>query len=127
MMTLQLSNELAEEISNEAETRGLVIEEFLRLLLRRERTLADRQKVEQEQNWWLSRPLSERAKFEGQYIAVHNKKLIDHDVDRLSLRRRIRATYGQTAILIMPAEGVPEINVYSSRFVQRNVNHEIAL
>jgi len=60
MTPLQISDELAQEIWGEAETRGLPVEDFLRSVIRRERTLADRRKIEQEQAWWLSLPLRVR-------------------------------------------------------------------
>ena len=119
MTVLQISEDLAQEISSVAENRGVAVEEFLRIMMRRERTLAQRKKIEQEQNWWLTRPLSERAQYEGQYVAVHNQELIDHDPDRQALRRRIRTKYGQTAILMMPAEGPSEILIFSPRLEQR--------
>ncbi|HKZ86507.1 MAG TPA: hypothetical protein VJ793_22995 [Anaerolineae bacterium] len=72
MTPLQVSDELAREISHEAESRGLPIEDFLKSVIRRERTLADRRKIEQEQTWWLGLPLNERAMYEGKFVAVHN-------------------------------------------------------
>lgn len=105
MTVLQVSETLAEAIRYEAETRDQSIEEFLAIVLRRERTLADRRKIEEEQDWWLSLPLSERAKYEGQFVAIHDRKLIDHDKDESALRRRVRNKYQRTAVLLMPAEG----------------------
>lgn len=118
MVNLQISEELAQEIQSEAKTRGLQVEDFLKAVIERERTLANRQKIEQEQLWWFNLPLSERAKYEGQFIAVHNQALIDSDPDEETLYRRIRTKYGKTAVLIMPAEGPPEIRILSPRLVQ---------
>lgn len=108
----QISEELANKIHREAETRGVSIEEYLRSTILRESIFLARQKIEQEQKWWLSQSLNQRAKYEGEYIAVHNKKLIDHDKDEIGLTRRIREKYGNTPILIMPAEGPRELNVH---------------
>ena len=115
MTPLQISDELAQEIQSEAETRGLPIEDFLKTVIRRERTLADQDKIEREQTWWLSLPLSERAKYEGKFIAVHNQTLVDYDQDGEALHQRIRAKYSKTAVLIMPAEGPREIRIFSPR------------
>lgn len=117
-ITLKVSDELAQEIQTEAQMRGLPIEDFLRAIIQRERTLADRRKIEQEQTWWLNLPLSERAKYEGQFIAVHQKTLIDHDHNKENLYRRIREKYGNTAILIIPAEGPKDIYIRSPRLVR---------
>jgi hypothetical protein len=117
--TIQISDELAQEIWSEAETRGLPIEDFLRTAIRHARTLTDRHKIEQEQSWWLSLPLSERAKYEGKFIAVHNRTLVDYDSDEQALYQRVRAKYGTTAVLIMPAEGPREIRIFSPRLEQK--------
>lgn len=118
MIALNISDELALAIKEEAAIRGLSVEEYLRFTVKRERTLSVRQKLEQEQAWWFTLPLRERAKYEGEFIAVHERKLIDHDKNETVLYKRIRNTYGKTPVLIMPAEGPREIHIYSPR-----VNH----
>lgn len=115
MTTLQISDELAQEIWQEAETRGLPVEDFLKAAVRRERTLADRRKIEQEQAWWLNQPLKERAKYDGQFVAIHNQSLVDHDESEEALQSRIRAKYGRTAVLLMPADGPRELHIFSPR------------
>lgn len=119
MTPILVSDELAETLQNEAEARGQAIEDFLKSVLRRERTLADRQKIEDEQAWWLSLPMSERAAYDGEYVAVHNRTLIDHDRSREALHRRVRSLYGKTAVLIMPAEGPRELYFRSPRLAQK--------
>lgn len=115
MATLLISEDLVQTIEDEASLRGLTIEDFLFRAVTRERTILDRQKIEREQKWWQSLPLRERAKFQGEHVAVHNHRLIDHDADRFALYRRVRETYGDTAVLIMPAEGAPDIVLRSPR------------
>jgi len=115
MTVLQVSETLAEAIRYEAETRSQSVEDFLTIVLRRERTLADRRKIEEEQDWWMSLPLSERARYEGQFVAVHDRKLIDYDEDELALRRRVRSKYGKTPILLMPGGGPREVRIVSPR------------
>lgn len=118
MITLQIPDELVQEIQSEAEIRGLPVEEYLRAVIRHERTLADRRKIEREQAWWFSLPLGERAQYEGKYVAVHNLTLVDSDRDERALYRRVRAKYGKMAVLIMPGEGPREIHIRSPRLVR---------
>jgi hypothetical protein len=106
---------LADEIREQAQSQGLAIEEFLQATIRRERSLADQRKIEREQAWWLGLPLSERAKYEGEYVAVHSRQLVDHDRDSGALHQRIGSQYGRTAVLIMPAEGPRELRFVSVR------------
>lgn len=118
MTALHISDELAGSIQREARDRGISVEEYLRLAIRRERTLNARSIIEAEQEWWLGLPLSERAKYEGEYIAVHRQQLVDHDIDQSALYRRIREKFGSTHVLIMPAEGPQDIRILSPRFVR---------
>jgi hypothetical protein len=117
--TLQISDDLAQLIQQEAANRGVPIEDFLKMVLQRERTVADRLKIEKEQAWWLRSPLSERALYEGQFVAVHEQRLVDHDKDAAALTQRVRAKYGKTAVLIMAAEGPREIRIFSPHLIKR--------
>jgi len=117
-VVLQISDHLAKDIQEEATVRGLSVETFLQSAILRERTLADRQKIEAEQDWWLKQPLKERAKYEGKYVAINNKQLVDQDKNDLALRQRIRAKYGKTPILIIAAEGPREVRILSPRLVK---------
>jgi hypothetical protein len=118
MMVLQISEELAGAIQREAQNRGLSVEEYLYGAIRRERTLTERQQIEQEQEWWFSLPLSKRADYEGQSVAIYHRQLVDHDKDEKALYRRIRKKYGNTPVLIIPAEGPREIRVFSPRLIR---------
>jgi hypothetical protein len=118
-MTLEITNELAGVIQQEARKRGKSVEDFLKIAIRRDRVLTARQKIEQEQEWWESLPLTKRAEYEGKYVAIHDKKLIDYDKDRDRLYFRVREKYGKTSVLIIPAEGPREIRIYSPRIIQR--------
>ncbi|NOX61229.1 MAG: hypothetical protein GXP42_04685 [Chloroflexi bacterium] len=112
---LKISDELARVIEEEAQNRGVSIESFLEAALRRERTLAARRKIEREQAWWLALPLSERAKYEGEFVAVHNQRIVDHDSNEIALFERIRKKYGDSPVLIIPAEGPRELHIFSPR------------
>jgi hypothetical protein len=56
----------------------------------------------------------------GEYVAVHNGAVVDHDVDARSLHLRIRARFGQMPILLRQiTEDVelPELIVRSPKLV----------
>ncbi len=81
--------------------------------------MAARLKIESEQEWWLNLPLSRRAKYEGEFVAIHSRKVVDHDKDEAALYARTRKKYGKTPVLIMPAEGPREIRIYSPRLARQ--------
>lgn len=115
MVALNISTELADNIQKEAVNRGMTVEEFLRAAIKRERSLAARRKIEREQAWWLSLPESKRAKYKGEFVAIHNLAVVDHDREESALYKRVRQKFGKTSVLVMPAEGVKEIRIYSPR------------
>jgi len=119
MVAIQISEDLAERIKKEATLRGISVEDYLRTAIQRERTVAARLKIETEQEWWLSLPLTKRAKYEGKFVAIHNQKIVDHDKDEAALYKRMRKKYGKTSVLIMPAEGPREIRMYSPKLVRQ--------
>jgi hypothetical protein len=53
-----------------------------------------------------------RQKYCGQWIAVHEQKLVDHDSDRTALYRRVRAQYGRTAVLIRQVTEQPSGEIW---------------
>jgi len=114
-MELQISEELAGAIQKEAEARGKTVEDFLKSAIQRERSWIERHKIEEEQEWWENYSLKERAKYEGEFVAIHNKQLVDHDKSETKLYTRIRKKFGNTPVLIMPAEGPREIKIFSPR------------
>ncbi|MEW6029471.1 MAG: DUF5678 domain-containing protein [Chloroflexota bacterium] len=120
MATFKISEELAGTIQKEAMLRGMSVEDYLQSAVRRERTISARVKIESEQEWWLGLPLSQRAKYEGEFVAIHNRKLVDHDKDEQALYARTRKKFGKTPVLIMPAEGPREIRIYSPRLVRQS-------
>ena len=48
-----------------------------------------------------------RQKYLGEWVAVYQQKLIDHDADDIALRRRVRARYGRATVLIREAQEQP--------------------
>ena len=49
-----------------------------------------------------------KEKYLGEWVAIHNRKLVDHDADAADLHRRIRARFGRETVLIRQVEQAPE-------------------
>jgi hypothetical protein len=118
MPVLEISEETTRLIEQESDAFDMPVDSLLVQALRHLRTVENHKRIGQEQAWWLSQPLSVRAKYEGEYVAVHNQLLIDHDKDRVALHDRIRAKFGNKPVLVMPAEGPREVFVRSPRIVR---------
>lgn len=57
----------------------------------------------------------------GQHVAIYQGALVDHDLDLTALRRRIRAKFGQTPVLLREVTKeakLPELVIHSTRLVR---------
>ena len=48
------------------------------------------------------------SRYRGRYVAVHDGRVVDDDMDRRSLYLRVRARYGATPVLIREVTELPE-------------------
>ena len=118
MSELVVGEPLASQIRREAEAQGTTVERLLETALRHARFEAQRQKIKSEADWWRTVPADVRAHYAGEFVAVHRQTVVDHDPDEEALRKRIRATYGKTPVLITPAEGRRELYIVSTRLAR---------
>jgi hypothetical protein len=47
----------------------------------------------------------------GQWVAIHQGELIDHDVERSELHRRVRRQFGRTSVLIRQVFEQPDKDI----------------
>ncbi len=115
MSEMVVSEPLASQIRQEAEAEGIGVESLLDAALRHYRFEAQRKKINGEAEWWCAVAPEIRANYTGEFVAIHNRQVIDHDRDEDALRKRIRARYGRIAVLFAPAEGQRELRIVSTR------------
>lgn len=116
MIPVSLSEQTVEKLCQVAAIRGTgmsdlldqVVEQYLadELAFRGragEETKDERlEQIEREQKAYEARHNHLLETYAGQYIAMRQGQVVDHDVDRVSLGRRVRARYGYEPILITP-------------------------
>lgn len=69
-----------------------------------------RLKISEESEIYRQRYPDLRDQYQGQYIAMHNGQVVDHDVDFKSLRQRVRQRFGRTPVLMTLVRGSAELN-----------------
>lgn len=59
--------------------------------------------------------------YRGEYVAIHQGQLVDHDSDKVALLERIEKTYPDEFVLIRPVQEQPEREFYfrSPRYIER--------
>jgi hypothetical protein len=53
-----------------------------------------------------------RDQYRGQWVAIHDQQMVDHDPDSESLYRRIRDKYGRTSVLIRRVTDSPTEEIW---------------
>ncbi len=109
---------LASYIRQGAEAEGIGVENLLDAALHHYRCEAQRKKINGEAEWWRAVSPEIRANYAKEFVAIHNRQVIDHDRDEDALRKRIRARYGKVAVLLTPAEGQRELRIVSTRLAR---------
>lgn len=77
-------------------------------------------KIADEMAYFVAHHAELRQQYENEFVAIHQRRVVDHDKNRISLRNRIRNMYGKKAILITPVTETPvqEFVVRSPRLVR---------
>ena len=115
MSEIVLREPLSSQIQNDAEVGGVSVETLIEDALRHYRFQSQRKKIDAEAEWWRAVSPETRAGYAGEFVAIHDRQVVDHDRDEDTLRKRIRAKFGKTAVLLTPAEGQRELRIVSTR------------
>ncbi len=68
----------------------------------------DRRKISEESAIYRQRHAELKEQYLGQYIAMHNGQVVDHDTDFQTLRQRVRQRFGRTPVMMTLVEDVAE-------------------
>ena len=118
MREIVLHEPLASPLRLDAEAEGLPVENLIEAALRHYRFQSQRKKLAAEAAWWQNAGPQLHAQFTGEFVAVHQHAVIDHDRDETMLRQRVRARFPKTAVLIAPAHGRRELRMISTGLSQ---------
>jgi hypothetical protein len=127
MAPLSLSNEMTERLRRAAARRNTNVEALLEravdaYLDDEHNELLDEPQSPSDQNWWQQQHhIIEReheayvrqhaqlyARYANEYIVMHDGAIVDHDLDRRQLSRRVRTRFGRQPVLITQVLPTPE-------------------
>ena len=117
MLSIELRPELAQEIQTEAERRDTSVDELVNQWLAEQLWRAKQKKIQEEAERFRAQHAQLLFKYRGRYIAMREGRVVDNDADLSKLHTRIRARYGNEAILMTPVndEPIQTINVLGAR------------
>ena len=111
MTNLAISDETFARLSRAANTQNISTEALAEQALRRFLHETERQKMQRETDAFRAQHADLFAKYAGQYVAMHEGQVVDHDADQLTLVMRIDEQYPDTPVLITQVARDP-IEVY---------------
>ena len=108
MTDIVIPSRLVEQLEWIAETRSqkteAIVEEALQNYLRQ----IEREKIQREAEAFREMYEELRNKHFGDYVAIHEGRVVDFDKDFVALHTRIRERYGRRPVLIRRVESTPE-------------------
>ena len=107
MITVPLRSKLADQLQNEAARRHVSVEALANDWLEEQLWQAKRQKIDEEAERFRAQHAELLAQYNGQYVAMRDGAVIDHDADLVTLHNRVRARYGDEPILMSPVTAQP--------------------
>ncbi|MBI5301958.1 MAG: hypothetical protein HY868_07460 [Chloroflexi bacterium] len=107
MLSVPLRDNLANQLKNEAERLHTSVEALANDWLEDQLWQAKRRKINEEADHFRARHTELFAQYNGQYIAMRDGVVLDHDANLVILHGRIRAQYGDEPILIAPVTAEP--------------------
>lgn len=108
MPTVTLQPELMEQLEQVASKQAVLPEELLETAVRTYLRQIEREKIKAEAEAFRSMHAELAERYLGQYVAVHDGKVVDHDEDFQSLHSRIRQQFGRQPVLLRRVETVSE-------------------
>jgi len=105
---ITLRPELMEQLERVAAEQAVTPEELLETTVHSYLRQLGREKIKAEAEAFRAMHAELVKKYLGQYVAIHNGKVVDHDEDFQSLHSRIRRCFGRQPVLLRRVETEPE-------------------
>jgi hypothetical protein len=109
---LVLRADLRETLERDAEQDARSISDIVNEAVERYVRERQRAKLDKEIAAFEAIHAELRQKYLGQWVAINNQRLVDHDPDRLVLYRRTRSKYGHTSVLLREVTEQPQEEVW---------------
>ena len=117
--SVAVSDRVFTELIPVAEQEDRNVEELVNEALQRYLWEAKERQIDREMEVYRALHAELKPRYLGQYVAIHNGKMVGHNADRQTLSQQVRRKYGSAAVLITRVEEAPE-----REFVVRNPRFE---
>jgi len=108
MSTVFVEPELFKRVQEAALEHKTGVDEILAKAIQSYLWELDRRRISEEGRIYRQRHAELRTRYLGQYIAMHNGQVVDHDADFQELRQRVRNRFGRTPVMMTLVEEFAE-------------------
>ena len=108
MSPTTLQPELMKQLEQIAVEQEVKPEELLETAVRAYLRQIERETIKAEADAFRSMHAELVTEYLGQYVAIHNGQVVDHDKDFQSLHNRVRQRFGHRPVLLRRVEAEPE-------------------
>ena len=117
-MMLKLPPDLETEVSETARSDGVAVDELVAKAVRRFLDMHWQERFEAEARAFEAMREGLLKEYVGKFVAVYKGKVIDSDVDKRALGKRVFAKYGRAPIYFqqVTAEALPAVRIRTQRF-----------
>ena len=116
MPTVVMEPQLYNRVEKAAQEHQVNVEGILAEAVRQYLWELDRRKISEESKIYRQRHAELKAQYLGQYIAMRDGQVVDHDTDFQTLRQRIRLQFDDTPVMITLVEDEAERSLTRSGF-----------
>ncbi|MBM3131200.1 MAG: ribbon-helix-helix protein, CopG family [Chloroflexi bacterium] len=106
--TVALPDSVMEDLNTIVRWERMPVEEAIRRAIAHYRGELGHRKINAEAEAYRRKYPRLRAKYLGEYIAMHNGRVVDHDRELGALYKRVRKRFGKTPVLMRLVEEVVE-------------------
>jgi hypothetical protein len=108
MLELTIEDNLFAQLQQKAAADGADISTVAKRALRQYLQDEAQQKMHQEIDAYHRMHVTLREQYMGQYVAIHQGQVVDHDIDQHALYLRIRQRFPDDVLLIRQVRAEPE-------------------
>ena len=108
MATINLRPELIKRLEDAAAEQSVMLEDLLESAIQTYLRSMEREKIKAKAQAFRSMHAELTKKYLGQYVAIHNARVVDHDENFESLHSRIRQRFGRQPVLLRRVEAEPQ-------------------
>ena len=108
MTTIFLESALMQRVEDAATAQTIQPEALIDAAVRTYLRQLDRERIKAEAQAFQTLHATLVQQYLGQYVAIYNKQLVDHDPEMEALHSRIRQKYGSQPVLLRRVELQPE-------------------